>query len=380
MQVQTEVQVQGEKVLVNGFLVDCDIPTEERLTLEVDLTRMHGYSHVDWISELQDLLRSIDDGYRVEVFGEVRQPSRRTVKARYVKNPDGRMRKVALFHPYPSTLINRFKEVRREVYSVLNTYCIILQQERVGRVVKKIYFLPAPSAAEFMHEIDSLNMRLSKIWEEVADFERGEGFAKIIEHVKKADPSFENFSAKPSQIRVSPVPLSLSRRFYEEFLEEEKAKIVREMERSMAEVEEARRRSLAEIEEKRLMGLKALERELEERRREMLSAIERDLKQRFAAILDELEKIVASRNKKKARALRSRVNAISRLVEGLGFFEEPVKAVENVLEAVETKGDIEEAVVELVRSLGVEPLGSVERNLEAAKRAASGSLWLLAIE
>lgn len=379
------VQQPVERVLINGFLIDCDIPTEERLTLIVDLSEMYGYSHIDWISEMQDLLRGVDDRYRMDLFGEVRQPSKRTIKVRYVKTHDGRMRKVASFYPYPSTIINRFKEVRRGVYSLLNTYCIILQREKVGKIVKKIYFLPASSAAEFMAQIDTLNAQLDEVWRDVAEFEGEDDFRRIMEHVKKAVPNFEGFSVKPSQIKVSPVPLSLSRSFYEEFLEEEKAKIIKEIaemeEKSRVEVEEARRRSLAEIEETKMRGLKALEREIEERRREMLSAIERDLKQRFSAVLEELEKIVAARNANRARSLRRKVSAISRLVEGLGFFEEPVKAAEAVLKAVEDKGNIEAAVAELARSLGVEPSGSLERDLEAAKRAASGrSLWLLTIE
>lgn len=371
---QVVQEVRKERVLINGFLIDCDIPTEERLTLVVDITPL--LRHVEWISSLQDLLRDIDDAYRIKVFGEAKKPSKKTVKVRYVKDPEGRMRKVASFHPYPSTLVNRFKEIRRSVYSLLNNYCIVLQEERAGRVIKKVYFLPAPSAAGLMADIDLLNERLSGLWREIADFEKTEDFKRVMEHVREAAPGFRGFSAQPSRIRVSPVPLTLSRDFYQRFLEEEEARVMRE-------IEEARVRGIAEVEEMRIKGLEALERELEQKRMEMLSAIERDLKQRFSRILEEIDKAIREMNARKVKAVKKHVEAMGRLVEGLGLIEEPVKAAGKVLEAVEKKdiASLVRAAADLAASFGVKPTGNIERDLEAAKKAASGgSLWLLTID
>jgi len=81
---------------------------------------MPGYKHADWVSSLQDLLRTIDQDYR-ERHGIKRRSLGRSVRVRYVKDEEGNQRKVSLFHPYPSLIVNALKELRRQVYDALNT-------------------------------------------------------------------------------------------------------------------------------------------------------------------------------------------------------------------------------------------------------------------
>jgi len=81
---------------------------------------MPGYKHADWVSSLQDLLRTIDQDYR-ERHGIKRRSLGRSVRVRYVKDEEGNQRKVSLFHPYPSLIVNALKELRRQVFDALNT-------------------------------------------------------------------------------------------------------------------------------------------------------------------------------------------------------------------------------------------------------------------
>jgi len=191
-----------ERVVINGFLLDCEVPSEERLTMRVDLSRMPGYKHVDWVSSLQDLLRAIDQDYR-ERHGIKKRSRGRSVRVRYVKDEEGNQRKVALFQPYPSLIVNALKELRRAVYGTLNMHCIILQEERVGRMKRKLYFLPAGAAPKLMAQIEEFNKRLEGIKSETRMFENSKDFQSIMEHVKEAGDAVEEFHPDLSRIRVS---------------------------------------------------------------------------------------------------------------------------------------------------------------------------------
>jgi len=356
-----------ERVLINGFLIDVEVPSEERLTMHVDLSRVPGYKHVDWVSSLQDLLREIDQEYR-EQKGCNRTSRGRSVRVRYVKDGDGNQRKIAQFQPYPSMIVNALKELRRTVYNTLNTYCIILQEEQVGRMKRKLYFLPASSAPELMTIIEEYNTKLEEIKMEAGEFEKSQSFRQILEHVELAGEEIEGFHPDLSRIRISPVPLSLSRHFFEEYLEEERRK-------ALSDVDEARRR-----------GLEALEREMEARRREMLQAIERDLKQRFTVLLGAVEDAVKNFKRRGGKKrLRTRLDNLLNLIgnTGIEFDEEPFKALYSVLEAIDDKDSAKliKSVSELAESLGIEPTGNPNRDIEMSVKAAKGeSLLLYAID
>lgn len=51
-----------ERVILNGFLIDVEVPSEERMAIRIDIT--HTPTHLTWISEVQDLLATIDQEYR----------------------------------------------------------------------------------------------------------------------------------------------------------------------------------------------------------------------------------------------------------------------------------------------------------------------------
>ena len=128
-----------DKVLINGFLIEVEVPSEERLTVHVNLTPIAGEAtHLVWVGEMQDLMSSIDQTYRNQ-FGKRKFGRGRSVRVRYVKAPDGSQIKIADCQPYPSLLINRLKEIRKKVYASLNSYCLILQEEKIGRMVRNPY-------------------------------------------------------------------------------------------------------------------------------------------------------------------------------------------------------------------------------------------------
>lgn len=351
------------RVIINGFLINSICPSEERLTMRINLSFMPGYRHVDWVGVLQDLLREIDEAYR-EKRGYKRTSRGRSVRVRYVKDAKGKQRKVALFQPYPSLIVNGLKELRRQMYEDLNTHCIILQEERIGRTKRKLYFLPAATAPKLMVEIEQHNEELEKIKKSVKAFEKSRDFKLILNHVKETGEEMEWLHPNLSRIRVSPIPLSLSKAFFEKYLEEE------------------RKKALVSVDETRRKGLEALEREVEAKRQEMIEAIQRGLEQRFTVLLETTEEAVKNLGKgRQKKGLKKKFSNLQNLVEDVGieFSEKPFSALGSVLESVDNRDAdaLAKSVNELAESLGIQPTGNPVRDIGLATKAAKGESLLL---
>ena len=357
-----------QRVLTQGFLIDVDVPSEERLAMHVDVSGMSDAVHMEWVRNLQDLLRMVDVNYKVAVTGkrdEKQLLRRRSVRVRYIKDEAGRQVKVATFHPYPSMLVNRLKNIRHRVYEVLNENCLILQEERIGRLKRKLYFLPSSLAPGVMAKIEELNSQLRELTQDIAEFEESGHFADIMEHVAKTGVE-PNFRANLAPIRVSPVPLSLSKDFFMQYLEEEK------------------RRALLEIDEKKKAGLAALEREFERRRAEMIEGLKRDLQDRFSVVLamaEEAVKAALEGRRAVSRSAAKKLKQLASLIESVGveFDEKPFNALGDVLSAASSKNieAMKAAVNELVESLGIQPSGDPVRDMGVASKAVRGRSVLL---
>jgi len=250
------------------------------------------------------------------------------------------------------------------VYDVLNTHCIVLQEESVGRMKRKLYFLPAKMATTLMTEMSSLNEKLEKIKNDVEIFEASKDFNLVFNHLKQGGVETGNFNPDLSIIRLSPIPLSLSKDFYEQYLEEE------------------RKRALTSVDEARKRGLDALKHEIETKRRDMLEAIQRDLKQKFTVLLETAEEAVKNLNRgRRSPLLKRKFEHLVSLVEDVGvqFDDKPFKSLGNVLEAVEKRDatTLVKSVNDLVESLGFQPTGNPERDIDLAAKAVRGESVLL---
>ena len=375
------------KVIISGFLIDLDVPSEERLAAHVDLTGLDGYRHIDWIGSLQDLLRNVDAEYRKEKLGKEEKTGDRelhrgrSVRVRYVKDVQGQQRKVASFQPYPSLLVNHLKELRRKVYDALNENCLILQEEKVGRMKRKLYFLPANLAAEIMLRVEELNSILEGLKVDVKEFEGSQRFEAIKDHIKETGFELNSFHADLSAIKISPVPLSLSRDFFEQYLEEEKGKAI-------TEVNEKKNQALTEVDENKRRGLSALEKEVRRKREEMLEALKHDLQKKFASTItlaEEAVKSILRGGKTGSRTAAKRYDKFIELVESVGveYDAKPFKALSEVFSAAGSKDNnaLTCAVGELAESLGLAATGDPARDIELAAKAARGeSLMLFTIE
>jgi hypothetical protein len=386
--------VNNEKVLISGFLLDLDCPSEERLAAHVDLTQLAGYNHIDWVGAFQDLLRSIDVQYRLEKLPPKETKTKtqqqfveewlrrgRSIRVRYVKDPQGQQRKVASFQPYPNLLVNRLKELRRKVYEALNENCLILQEERIGKQKRKLYFLPANFATEIMLHVEELNALLETLKVDVAEFEASSKFDAIKAHIKATGVELTAPARSLSAIRISPVPLCLSKEFFGQYLEEEKKKAV-------LAVNQKKTQTLTELEERRQRGLSALEAEVKRKRQAMLDALQHDLQTKFASTISLAETLVKSilrGERSTSKAATKQYTKFVELVESVGveYDTKPFRALSNLFGATETKDPtaLSCAVGELAASLGIRETGDTLRDMELSAKVARGeSLLLFTIE
>ncbi|MCW4008542.1 MAG: Atg14 domain-containing protein [Candidatus Bathyarchaeota archaeon] len=361
--------IKGSCVLTQGFLVNVDVPSEERMSVKVDISSLSNTGHMSWVSRLQNMLQQIDVDYKTLATGKnVTNTRRRSIKARYVKNQQGQQIKIVSFQPYPSLLINRLKSIRHMVYDILNENCLIIQEEQIGRMKRKLYFLPANSAAEVMNKIGELNSKLNTLKIEIANYEKSSYFNDVVTYIKSVDKNQMASNVLLPEIKIAPIPLSLSKSFFLNYLQEEK------------------RKAIQEVDEKKKEGLAALEREIQQKRQEMLEAMSKDLQDRFATILALVEQVVKDAFKRRTSALNSktaakRLNSLTQLIKnaGIEFDTKSFDAVSNVLN-VAGKNDLltlKNAVNELVQSLGMSPTGDPIRDMELARKTAQGNSILL---
>jgi len=354
-----------KRVLLNGFLVDVEVPSEERLTTHVNVTLFTEATHLIWVGEMQDLMADFDQAYR-EQYGKRQFGRGRSVRVRYVKAPDGSQIKVAECQPYPSMLINRLKETRKQVYATLNSYCLILQEEKIGKMIRKVYFLPATLAPQLMNEIEDQNKVIDTIQRSLVEFENTVHFAKVMTHIKKAVPSMELHARLP-HIRVAPVPLSLSKSFFESYLEDEGKKAV------------------VELDENRKRGIDLLRVELEQRREQMINAINKNLQQRLVTYVQDVEEAVKQfiANGRSRKKVSKRFTRLIELVENVGADKAPFEAVKGVYEALETtdKAALARAIDNLATSFGLQASTDQMATIKTVSNKVRGkSMLLMTIE
>jgi len=323
VQVQTQTEAEGKEavppsnkaaparhVSVNGFLVDVNCPTEERLSVRIDVTNLPN--HLTFLSVLQDRINAVNANYSKRA-----RPRRCTVRYYKERDEDGkeRERKLLEFSPYPSPVINTLKEARNKLYAALREHCLILASEKVGAQSRHLFFLPAGKAPDLELEAHAINAGLKILQEKIKSFEASSDARSITDYVAQVQPI--ELRAVIGSASVNPVPFSLDRDFIEGFVEDA-------------------RRSLVEIDTKREEGLKALEVELEERRRKMLAELEQSMKEKVVSVLDQLEAAMKDNKDRPTRSLLNAVASAASISSSLQLgIAKPLEDLEKALKAKE---------------------------------------------
>jgi len=240
-----------EVVVVEGFLLSVASPTEDRLAILVDASKLSWREYRDLILRLQAQLAEVDDIYKKR---EVRG---RGLRARYRRiswRGEVSRKRVLNFIPYPSRFANVLRAMRRDLYAEINSQCLVLQMLKLGAYRRNVYLLPYSRAPSFMAYIEKENGVIKELNEEVKEFRETPYFADIRNTLEEAglDVSVLDVEVYLSPISVDLTPLRLDPTVIEEFVESKYKEV------------------FERISEEERRGLEALRRELERKRRELV--------------------------------------------------------------------------------------------------------------
>lgn len=168
-------------VILEGFLINVSSPDSMSLAINVDCTALRGDKYLALIRELEDALSRMDQSYTER---SVRGRSLRGHYRRHLMGPSIMRTRRLTFVPYPSKMINRPGNMRRNLYYELNANCLNLQRETIGRRHRVTYLLPYVRAPSMMLYIEGLNREIRKINDELLHLKKQE-VSKVLKILDK---------------------------------------------------------------------------------------------------------------------------------------------------------------------------------------------------
>jgi len=166
MNVVNQKANQVEEVELKGYIVSFRCPTEELLTIKVDVSALSKDQYWRLVRELQDYLYDVDTSHAK------RKPkyTSRKIDATH-KRVVLERRNIIKFSPYPNRFSNQIKYIRTKLYNIINYHCITIQEEITGNVRRCIYLLPKPSLPMLNREVEILNNEIDGINREIRKYD-----------------------------------------------------------------------------------------------------------------------------------------------------------------------------------------------------------------
>jgi len=187
-----------------GFIVDCFCPSESRLEVEIDASKLDWSEYRKLVEELEDILSDIDERHSIK--SDLTRG--RSLRARYSRvTKDFRTRKLR-FSPFPSKYRNVLSNTRAVVYGIIGYHCIAIS--KVGN--RKVYFLPEDVAPSFLESIESVNQNIRKMKEEIKEFRNTKDWLDIgaCLHKYGIDPNILNrYDFHISEYVVDLIPIDM---------------------------------------------------------------------------------------------------------------------------------------------------------------------------
>ena len=301
-------------VIVEGFLLSVSVPTEERLSVTVNASKIGWDRYRRLIYTLQDHLAVIDDAYKL------RETRGRGLGARYRRISQRRRTRVLKFIPYPSRFANVLRTVRRDLYFEVNARCLVLNMMHFGYFKRNIYLLPYNQAPAFMSYVEEQNKEIENLNKEIEEFRKTGYFSDIRDILSESglDPNVLNGGVKIPKISVDLTPLRLDPSVVEEIVETKYKKV------------------FEKISEEEKRGLEALRRELENKRRELVVKSIESLQSRINAII---KNIVA---KKKLKDVKKELERLRSLASDVGLEAIANTVINPLIEVTEDPSKAEE--------------------------------------
>jgi len=221
-----------KRVVVEGYLLDFLIPTEERLSVGLDVTDVASERKYGLLrSGLEELMDEVDRKYAK------RETRGRSLKGRYrlIRVGDERgERKILRFSPYPSAMANVLRNVRRLWYEALNRHSVVLARGREtaqGWVrTRCLYMVPKSKAKDLMEEVQKLNDEIEVLNGDLEKFEKSDDFARIRKWIRKMTRiDIGGYKVRIPKIELGLFEISMARGVVEEYVKDRRRETLREL-------------------------------------------------------------------------------------------------------------------------------------------------------
>lgn len=318
-------------VVLRGIHVACHVPTEERLTLQIE--RLPPDKFRSLAMDLEDYFLVVDDAFK-ETFirgrGWKGRGRRITAKSRV---------RVLKFSPFPSRFSNILRSIRRDIYVELHRLCLVLEGQQYGGYKHNIYILPYTYAPQFMVFIQAKNKEIDELNKRLIAFKQTSYFEDLKTVLQKHDVRVNlNGNWHVDHINVDVTPLALEPMAVKELVEEEYKTM------------------FTKLKDQEKRGLEALHNELERKRRELVVKGVENIQSKIGTIV----KRIVSAKKLKPKIVKKDLERLRRLSVSVGLesvastvIDPLAQVVDNPEKAMELFGtkNISEAVDGRIRGL-----------------------------
>lgn len=346
-----------KRVVVEGYLLDFMIPTEERLSVSLDVTAIATEpKYGRFRTGLEELMEQIDQAHAK------RETRGRSLKGRYrLQDVAGKRgeRKILRFSPFPSVMANRLRSLRRDWYEALHKYSIILargKETATGYVrTRCLYMVPKAKAKPLMTVVKRMNKEIDKLNKTLEKYERGKDYTEVRRWVQK----MTKLDIGVNHTMIPHIDLGL----YEVGMA---SGIVETYTKGK------RKEALKTLQKAREKGLDDIQREVERTKHTMVEQAITDIQGRLGTCLTTLAEATAKKlTARRALTLKKRVGELQNLADsaGVGYFvAEATKNTLTLIDAFEAKDQekIREAAEIVAKEAGI---SASKDPLETLKRA-----------
>lgn len=304
-------------VVLRGIHIAVHVPTEERLTVQVEGLAPDRFRSL--AEALEDWFVVVDDAFK-ETF--VRGRGWRGRGRRVTANK--RLR-VLRFSPFPSRFSNILRCIRRDMYIELNRQCLVLEGQQCGGYKQNVYILPYANAGEFMNFVEAKNREIDELNRRIEDFRATKYFADLKEILREQNVKVNlNGEWRLGHITTDVTPLALEPAAVRELIEEEEKKLFERL--SVKEKEEMER-----LEEERRRGLEALQRELENKRKELVVKGVENIQRKINSVV----KRIVGAKKLNPKTVKKDIERLRRIAVSVGLEAVAINVIDPLVEAVD---------------------------------------------
>lgn len=339
------------KIVVEGFLLDFNVPSEDLLNISVDVTGIPDFKRM-YLAFRDDFLKLL---HEISVAYAKRESLRgRGVHASYSRLIDGKRTKhptVWRFSPYPSRFANVLSTVRRKWYEGLSCNTVVISRT----ATRNVYLLPLEKVSDLMVVKQKLNSEIEDLQKSIKAYEQTSEYKQVIRFVQeKMGIRFDPRPATLHNITLSLYPLKLHSKVFEEFLSERWKQAVKDMD------------------DEKQKGLSEIQAELERTRRELIQRSIDDLQTRLGETMRYLTKVATMKlTGKEAERLKGKIKDVQSLAESVGVGWCIARITETNLKLVEAvtkknKAAIQEASEAVAKEIGIPASEKPEETLKRA--------------